>query len=377
MRRRVYRPQQPLSAPAQGHVRDVVVRSSGRPMRRIEDGLDRDAVGAVEGDAQCGGPLPGAGFVVRPERGQLDEERIAQQGQALPHAPAQLLVAFRLAELPLDLGPCLEDPRDQLLLVDGLQQEREGLQLDSASGVLEIVVTADDDRADRGVALVQDGEQLQPVHVGHADVQHHDVGEQLLDEGERLGAPRRGTADADPVALPGDAPRDALADRLLVVDDQQIDHAAAILPSGRRAGPAADPIAPPVVEMGMPKDLPQRNALLVVASYLCVYVVWGSTYFFIKQSVATIPPFAVLAIRWTVGGVLLLAIAAFTGRLRRLPSLRELASAAVLGTLLLRARQRPHHHRRARRWTATSPRCSPARRRSSWRSSTGCCSASA
>jgi len=85
----------------------------------------------------------------------------------------------------------------------------------------------------------------------------------------------------------------------------------------------------------MPKELPQRNALLVVASYLCVYVVWGSTYFFIKQSVATIPPFAVLAIRWTVGGVLLLAIAAFSARLRRLPSLRELASAAVLGTLLL------------------------------------------
>ncbi len=85
----------------------------------------------------------------------------------------------------------------------------------------------------------------------------------------------------------------------------------------------------------MPKDIPQRNAVLVVASYLCVYVVWGSTYFFIKQSVATIPPFAVLAIRWTVGGALLLAFAAFSGRLRRLPSLRELASALVLGTLLL------------------------------------------
>jgi drug/metabolite transporter (DMT)-like permease len=85
----------------------------------------------------------------------------------------------------------------------------------------------------------------------------------------------------------------------------------------------------------MPKDTPQRNAFLVVASYLCVYVVWGSTYFFIKQSVATIPPFAVLAIRWTIGGVMLLGIAAVTGRLKRLPSLRELASAAVLGTLLL------------------------------------------
>jgi drug/metabolite transporter (DMT)-like permease len=85
----------------------------------------------------------------------------------------------------------------------------------------------------------------------------------------------------------------------------------------------------------MPKDTSGRSTLFVVASYLCVYVVWGSTYFFIKQSVATIPPFAVLAIRWSIGGVLLLGIAAVTGRLKRLPSLRELASAAVLGTLLL------------------------------------------
>jgi drug/metabolite transporter (DMT)-like permease len=78
-----------------------------------------------------------------------------------------------------------------------------------------------------------------------------------------------------------------------------------------------------------------RSPALVVASYLVVYLVWGSTYFFIKRSVATIPTFAVLAIRWTVGGVLLLVIAAFTGRLRRMPGIREIASAAALGTLLL------------------------------------------
>jgi drug/metabolite transporter (DMT)-like permease len=85
----------------------------------------------------------------------------------------------------------------------------------------------------------------------------------------------------------------------------------------------------------MPQGSSARRPALVVASYLTVYLVWGSTYFFIKRSVATIPTFSVLAIRWTVGGILLLAFAAATGRLRRLPSLRELASAAVLGTLLL------------------------------------------
>jgi drug/metabolite transporter (DMT)-like permease len=79
----------------------------------------------------------------------------------------------------------------------------------------------------------------------------------------------------------------------------------------------------------------KRTAALVVVSYLIVYVVWGSTYFFIKRSVATIPPFAVLAIRWTVGGVLLLTVAALTGRLRRLPSLREIAASVALGLIWL------------------------------------------
>ncbi|MCX7031723.1 MAG: EamA family transporter, partial [Spirochaetes bacterium] len=90
-----------------------------------------------------------------------------------------------------------------------------------------------------------------------------------------------------------------------------------------------------MVENVMQQESSGRSPVLVVASYLTVYVVWGSTYFFIKRSVATIPPFAVLAIRWTVGGVLLLAIAAATGRLRRMPSAREIASAAALATLLL------------------------------------------
>jgi drug/metabolite transporter (DMT)-like permease len=85
----------------------------------------------------------------------------------------------------------------------------------------------------------------------------------------------------------------------------------------------------------MPKGSSARNPALVVVSYLTVYVVWGSTYFFIKRSVATIPPFAVLAIRWTVGGVLLLAIAALTGKLRRRPSLREIASAVALALIWL------------------------------------------
>ncbi|MGE5606068.1 MAG: EamA family transporter [Bacteroidota bacterium] len=78
-----------------------------------------------------------------------------------------------------------------------------------------------------------------------------------------------------------------------------------------------------------------KNKLLVLISYLTIYLVWGSTYFFIKMAVETIPPFYVIGFRWLVGGVLILGFSFLTGRFKRLPTLREIGSAAFLGTLLL------------------------------------------
>ncbi|RPJ03525.1 MAG: hypothetical protein EHM28_15155, partial [Spirochaetaceae bacterium] len=62
-----------------------------------------------------------------------------------------------------------------------------------------------------------------------------------------------------------------------------------------------------------------KRVILVVLAYITVYIVWGSTYFFIKLSVATIHPFAVLAIRFATGGLLLLIMAAVTGKLKSFP----------------------------------------------------------
>lgn len=78
-----------------------------------------------------------------------------------------------------------------------------------------------------------------------------------------------------------------------------------------------------------------RRSLFLVLCYLTVYLAWGGTYFFIRQSVATIPPFYVIGARWLVGGLLLGGVAAAGGRLRRLPTVRQLASALLLGSLLL------------------------------------------
>ncbi len=79
----------------------------------------------------------------------------------------------------------------------------------------------------------------------------------------------------------------------------------------------------------------KRNTALIVICYVTIYLVWGSTYFFIRQAVATIPPLWVMAIRWVIGAVLLLGFSAFRGGLRKLPSARNILSAIIMGTLLI------------------------------------------
>ncbi len=78
-----------------------------------------------------------------------------------------------------------------------------------------------------------------------------------------------------------------------------------------------------------------NHTLLVLISYLTIYIVWGSTYFFIKMAVDTIPPFYVIGFRWLVGGIIILGFSLFTGRFKRLPTLREVGNATLLGVLLL------------------------------------------
>jgi drug/metabolite transporter (DMT)-like permease len=79
----------------------------------------------------------------------------------------------------------------------------------------------------------------------------------------------------------------------------------------------------------------KKRTALVILCYITLYIVWSSTYFFIKQSVETIPPFFVVAVRWIVGGILLLGFSAARGKLKAFPAPKEILSALLLGTLLL------------------------------------------
>ena len=76
------------------------------------------------------------------------------------------------------------------------------------------------------------------------------------------------------------------------------------------------------------------NRWMVVFSFGLVYLFWGSTYLGIDIAVQTIPPALMCALRFSVAGVVMLAVCAATGR-KILYSPRQIALAAVAGLLLL------------------------------------------
>ncbi|HVP50455.1 MAG TPA: EamA family transporter [Candidatus Bathyarchaeia archaeon] len=73
---------------------------------------------------------------------------------------------------------------------------------------------------------------------------------------------------------------------------------------------------------------PNRTALLL--AFLCIYVVWGSTYLAIRYAVETIPPLMVAGLRHVVAGSVLLAWAWSRGYR---PTLQEWRASVVLGFL--------------------------------------------
>jgi drug/metabolite transporter (DMT)-like permease len=77
---------------------------------------------------------------------------------------------------------------------------------------------------------------------------------------------------------------------------------------------------------------PSRFA--VILAFGLVYLFWGSTYLAIDIAVQTIPPALMCALRFSIAGVVMLAVCAVTGR-RIWYSAKQVALAAVVGILLL------------------------------------------
>lgn len=87
----------------------------------------------------------------------------------------------------------------------------------------------------------------------------------------------------------------------------------------------------------MTRDGTRASSAAVWAALVTVYVVWGSTYLAIRVVVqAGIPPLLGMGTRFLAAAVILLGFLAGRGGIRALAiSRRELASAAIVGTLLL------------------------------------------
>jgi drug/metabolite transporter (DMT)-like permease len=78
----------------------------------------------------------------------------------------------------------------------------------------------------------------------------------------------------------------------------------------------------------------KENQFLIYLAFAAIYVIWGSTYFFIFLGLETIPPFLLMGLRFVAAGVLLLVILKVQGKLKK-PTKEGLVKNAFYGTLLL------------------------------------------
>lgn len=75
------------------------------------------------------------------------------------------------------------------------------------------------------------------------------------------------------------------------------------------------------------------STFLVIAAFATVYIVWGSTYFFIQRALEGLPPFFLGAFRFIISGTLMLGWSLYQGA--QVFSMKAIKPALVTGLLLL------------------------------------------
>lgn len=81
------------------------------------------------------------------------------------------------------------------------------------------------------------------------------------------------------------------------------------------------------------QSIKKANPILVIIAFAIVYVVWGSTYFFIQKALAGFPPFILGSFRFLVAGVLLMGWCIFKGE--KIFDKKSVKHAAISGLLML------------------------------------------
>jgi drug/metabolite transporter (DMT)-like permease len=86
--------------------------------------------------------------------------------------------------------------------------------------------------------------------------------------------------------------------------------------------------------MSTPVPLSKKTSpLMVIVAFAVVYIVWGSTYFFIQKALAGFPPFILGAFRFLLAGFLLIAFCAIKGE--KIFDRRSIKHAVIAGILML------------------------------------------
>lgn len=77
----------------------------------------------------------------------------------------------------------------------------------------------------------------------------------------------------------------------------------------------------------------KESSYAVIIAFAIVYIVWGSTYFFIQKAIEHFPPMALGAIRFTAAGILMMVWCLIRGE--KLFNLHQIKHAAFTGFLML------------------------------------------
>lgn len=81
----------------------------------------------------------------------------------------------------------------------------------------------------------------------------------------------------------------------------------------------------------MPK---KGNQLLIYLAFAAIYIIWGSTYFFIFLGLESIPPFLLMGLRFVAAGLLLMAFIKWKGKWQK-PTGKDVLKNTLYGILLL------------------------------------------
>lgn len=86
-----------------------------------------------------------------------------------------------------------------------------------------------------------------------------------------------------------------------------------------------------MIDASMPA--PRRFPLLLIGSFLALYFIWGSTYFFIQMGVQSWPPMLMAGVRFVLAGSLLFGFLRWRGAPN--PTWRQWLAGGAIGVLLL------------------------------------------